>query len=243
MTIVKNAWLSDLWALDAYTVTDYAQALASPTWAELKSHNKRERGVFVDVKLPTVAVEWVAAYQQQQFRLIDTNIVFVTPAVTPDVSSTSASTQITYRFATPSDATPVKTMARASFVYNRFLIDPKVPPAAGLKTRSAWVGNYFLGTRGTDLVVAEHQGKIVGFLLLIKREATLTIDLIAVDQAFQKQGIAMQLVAFAQQSIPNIDRWRVGTQVSNIPSMRFYEKLGFSIESTKYVLHYVDAAF
>ena len=90
------------------------------------------------------------------------------------------------------------------------------------------------------MVVKIIDKKIVGFLQLLKnnKEKFVTIDLIAVDNDFQRQNIARDMISFAESFYQNYSKIFVGTQVANIPSVRLYEKLGFRLKKTEYVLHY-----
>ena len=64
------------------------------------------------------------------------------------------------------------------------------------------------------------------------------IDLIAVDEKFRNQGVAEAMIHHLFQTAKNsVQTILVGTQVANIPSVRLYEKLGFRLIASQYVLH------
>jgi ribosomal protein S18 acetylase RimI-like enzyme len=59
-----------------------------------------------------------------------------------------------------------------------------------------------------------------------------------VDRPEQGQGAGHRLVeTFIGESAGGCDRLRVGTQLANIPSIRLYEKCGFRLAASEYVLH------
>jgi ribosomal protein S18 acetylase RimI-like enzyme len=69
-------------------------------------------------------------------------------------------------------------------------------------------------------------------------EGTLIIDLIAVDERHRRKGIATGMIAYAESHCGHFETIRVGTQVANIPSLRFYERAGFLVSASNYVFHY-----
>ena len=99
--------------------------------------------------------------------------------------------------------------------------------------------NFFRGKRGDQLLVAEKDQKIAGFNQLIYGlDNSVCIDLIAVGKSFARQGIASDLINYIDTVCDDKKRVVVGAQVSNIPSIRLYQKLGFRMCSSKYVFHY-----
>jgi len=133
-------------------------------------------------------------------------------------------------------------IAGSCFQYSRFHLDPLVSLPVANQIKHDWILNYIRQQRGERLFVALMGEKPVGFLAVIaaemNRERTYTIDLIGVSGDFQKRGIGQALTAFFIQHYgERSDRLQVGTQAANIPSMRLYQKLGFQISQTQYVMH------
>lgn len=140
------------------------------------------------------------------------------------------------RLATADDEKNVAYIAREAFRYDRFHLDPLISEEVARDVKEAWVRNYFSGERGDAMVVAEVERTVEAFLLLLVSpgEGT-TIDLIAVDPVRQGRGLAAAMIEFASMFEPR--RFVVGTQAANIASIRLYEKLGFRVSSTQYVMH------
>lgn len=118
-----------------------------------------------------------------------------------------------------------------------------MPQATADAIKRAWAGNFFEGRRGDGMLVAEHEGRLAGFLqLLWGNDACLVIDLIGVDPAFQGRGIGRGMILHAARHgtgcgpVPR--SMQVGTQAANTPSVRLYESLGFRLASAQHVLHY-----
>jgi GNAT superfamily N-acetyltransferase len=106
------------------------------------------------------------------------------------------------------------------------------------KIKSHWTGNFFKGKRGDWMIVMTCLGKVMGFLQLLSKDDTIIIDLIAVDKIHQGRGLAAGMIEFAAKQCGEWSRMQVGTQLSNVPSTRAYEKLGFRMYGSSYVFHY-----
>lgn len=162
----------------------------------------------------------------QGFCLIDTNITFSKPT-----APNSADADV--RPAKPDDQSRITAMARQAFSCDRFHRDPNIGSDLANDIKGAWVENYFHGLRGTDMLVTTD---LSGFNLLIINGDDITIDLIAVDAKHRRKGVAQRLIAAAETMLNGT--LRVGTQLSNAPSIRLYQQCGFLFESASYVLHY-----
>ena len=88
------------------------------------------------------------------------------------------------------------------------------------------------------MIVALVGDVIVGFLLLLESDTNLTIDLVAVDNNYQRIGVASDMIAYAECYLNSFSSVQVGTQLANIPSIRLYEKMGFRAYTSNYVFHY-----
>ena len=143
------------------------------------------------------------------------------------------------RLATPSDECPVRKIAASSFLENRFNRDMMIDPSVASKMKETWASNFFAKTRGDFMIVAEHRGSVVGFLLLIMRNrCDIVIDLIAVDALSRGNGLAKNMIEFAENKILHGGGTiEVGTQLSNIPSLNLYTKNGFNIFKAWHSLH------
>ena len=93
------------------------------------------------------------------------------------------------------------------------------------------------------MIVSCFKDQPVGFTqILIKNDSELIIDLICVDSQHHGVGIASAMISFLineiAPSLPGSTKILVGTQISNLPSLSLYQKLGFKIISSDYVFHY-----
>jgi len=113
---------------------------------------------------------------------------------------------------------------------------------SSMSPRRDWILNYIRGQRGDRLFVALAEGRPVGFLAALVSDGgdqrVSTIDLVGVGKPFQGRGLGAALVAaFVEHYRSSCELLQVGTQAANIPSMRLYEKLGFEMARTQYVMH------
>jgi len=236
MKVVADPWLADILQRDVYRlVVDPAQIGNDSLRLNDLVERKPERPIFMYTKVATAALPIVKLIEQLGFNLIDTNIVFDKPiSSNPTIMGHCA-----VRFAMPDDEAQTVEVARQNFIYSRFHLDSAISGEVAHTIKAEWVRNYFLGKRGQQMVVAVVDGAIAGFLqLLYRSDKTLTIDLIAVDQAQRRKFIASDMIAYAETHCGQFKQIRVGTQIANVPSLRLYEKIGFRVAEAQYVFHY-----
>ncbi len=192
---------------------------------------------FAYAKVDCVDIAAIKVLEKAGFNLIDTNMRYVRSNMGswPEVKLPPG---YDVRFAEFGDRATVKKVAATSFVFTRFHLDPMIPDKMANDIKSHWAGNFFIGKRGDWMVVLTFHGKVVGFLQLLSKDGTNIIDLMAVDKTHQGKGLAARMIEFAAKQCGEWDRMLVGTQLSNIPSMRAYEKLGFRMCDSSYVFHY-----
>jgi RimJ/RimL family protein N-acetyltransferase len=78
---------------------------------------------------------------------------------------------------------------------------------------------------------------VSGFLLVLERDRLGVVDLVAVEPRVRGTGAAGALVGTWRAASPHLERIVVGTQISNVRSLRAYGKLGFRVCSATHVLH------
>lgn len=193
---------------------------------------------FAYAKVPTARVGKVACLADAGFRIVDVSVTLDRPVAAPpgafgpgvDVGELRAG-----------EEPAVLGIAGSSFRYSRFHLDPRIPRSAADAVKRAWVESYLKGARGEHLLVARRGRDLAGFLAVLAQPGPPTawvIDLIAVAEAHQGQGVGRTLVqAFHHAAAGHAEVLRVGTQAANVPSLRLYEQAGFRVADTAYVLH------
>jgi RimJ/RimL family protein N-acetyltransferase len=192
---------------------------------------------FAYAKVDCADITSIIALEKLEFNLIDTNTQFNRSNMEP-WSGVELQAGYDVRFADPADAAEVEQVAATSFVCTRFHLDPLISDNMANNIKRHWAGNYFKDRRGNWMVVLTCRGNIVGFLQLLSKNGTIIIDLIAVDKTHQGRGLAAGMIEFAAKQCGEWSRMQAGTQLSNIPSTRAYEKLGFRMCGSSYIFHY-----
>ena len=220
----------------------------SRTWTCLRAHQQRAQRSFYYAKFPTERVDLVQAMVSAGFGVVDVLVTFGLRSSNVNRetgratrSSSTADVAIT-DYVAPTQHEAVLDIAGSAFVYSRFHLDPQIPLEAANAIKRAWTANYIAGNRGERLMVALLEEEPVGFVAVLGGEVdgqrSRVIDLIAVDPDHQGRGIGGALVSsFAKWHAEECDLLRVGTQAANVASMRLYERCGFSVDETAYVMH------
>jgi GNAT superfamily N-acetyltransferase len=246
--ISEDAWLGGVIGYPVFRVI--AAPETSGITRQVREHfaSRGKQGqTFYYSKLPIEEVGQVSALAAEGFHVVDVNLTFRLDrepqprGVARDFRVESWSLAEAAQRPTE-QREEVLAVAERSFRYSRFHLDPLFPNAIANRVKRAWVENYFSEKRGHRLFVALHGGVAVGFLaaLVSEREtaSTAIIELIAVAPGHQGRQIGEGLVlAFHQHYRTRCAGLEVGTQAANIHSTRLYERLGFSLIRSQYVLH------
>ena len=136
----------------------------------------------------------------------------------------------------------VADIAQSCFRWTRFHLDPAISDDTANLVKRRWIANYCSGRRGAALYVAELDGAVAGFLAVLEssigERRVAHIDLIGVAPASQGRGVGAALVRrFVDDWSGRVQQLRVGTQLANTGSIRFYEDNGFRAAESAYVLH------
>lgn len=142
----------------------------------------------------------------------------------------------------PRDAVALRSWVGDAFVYSRFHLDSELPPGVAVAVKRAWVEEYLAGRRADRVWVVSKAGQAVGFLgrmTAMEGDRRVGIlDLMAVRKNEQGRGFGDALVRhFIRDSAGACDLLRVGTQAANVPSLRLYQRCGFKINASYFVLH------
>jgi len=223
----SDFWLSDMLGYPAWRVE-------KGETGEPLSRLPTTEPYFAYAKLSVGEIAEVSQLADAGFRVVDTALTFK--------GKISGFAVDGIRFARAEDRDAVSRIAGTTFRFSRFHLDPLVPRAVADAIKSAWAANFFAGKRGDGMVVTEREGRVVAFLqMLWTTPDNLTIDLIGVDPAWQRQGVGRDMIQFVSRHgtgdgrIPAV--MTVGTQAANVASVRLYESLGFRLSTAQYVLH------
>jgi GNAT superfamily N-acetyltransferase len=234
MKIDADPWMTTVFGYDVYRV-----APEGTDTSAVRQHLRAREGrqAFYYAKLPTARVDQVRALASLGFGVVDVNVTFERPPG-DDVEQPT----VAVRSAAPTDREALLAIAETSFVYSRFHLDPQVPNEIANAVKREWVDSYLHGRRGEKVLVAEADGRAVGFLAVLATKShgrdARVIDLVGVARNCQGRGVGKSLVnTFVRWQPAGCELLRVGTQAANIPSMRLYERCGFRVAETTYVMH------
>ena len=180
----------------------------------------------------------VRALAEAGFYVTDVNVTFA--AATADIQA--ARGEVAVMEARPDQQEAVLDIAGTAFRYSRFHLDPLLRAGLADRIKREWIRSYFQKARGDRLLVALVDDRPAGFLAALvadrPEETVAVIDLIGVARDRQGRGVGRALVAaFAECYRGRCPRSEVGTQIANLPSLAFYEGLGFRLVGSQYVLH------
>lgn len=196
---------------------------------------RQEKSWMVEAKVPVEEVNTTAALTGLGFCVIDTNVQLDCP--TDALNMGPLSRGISIRESCRDDRSFVERVAGDNLTTSRFHSDRRIGAGLGRRIKEIWAGNYFDGCRGDDLLVAERDGAVGGFLLVLERDSVGIIDLIALDPTLRGSGAVGALIACWLRRAPAIRRVVVGTQIANTRSLRAYGKMGFRVRGAAHVLH------
>lgn len=228
--IKEDGWLSSVLGVPTFKVDPAGACAALPSAVA-----SREPG-FYYARVPTHDVATLRELTLLGMYVVDVNVTLARdpgdrPAAPPQVDGLREG-----------DDAEIVAIAGRAFRFSRFHLDTRIPRAVADRVKSEWVANYVRRHRGDRLFVARHDGRPAGFLAAMTGELdgspSATIDLVAVDPPKQGLGLGRALLdAFVAYYAPTHPHLRVGTQVANAHSIAFYERAGFRMVDSSYVLH------
>lgn len=199
----------------------------------------RAPGTFAYAKVEPSSIKEALLLQDFGFYLVDTNVQLAAEKVL--IKTPGPSARLASRHEPTSIQDEVCRIAESSFAFTRFHLDPKIETPLANRIKREWVANFFRGERGDQLVIAEDAAeRPIGFLLALKAGERTVIDLIATDPSAQGKGAGKAMVTALAKANPG--GLLVGTQLANLPSLGFYQSMGFQISNAKYVFHYHSKA-
>ena len=237
MFFKKDLWLSDVLNNNVFSLSHFSDNQKNLLIKSFSDFCDKYilQNLFIFTKVKTDLIKNIHILEDLGFKLIDTNVLFKRDGQLKLETQLKGNLEI--RFAEKSHKIHLGEIAYSNFIYSRFHIDPHIKKKHADNLKKKWVENFFLNKRGDYMVVALHKNKPIAFLQLILKGRNLIIDLIAVSSNYRGQKIGTALIKFASENIKS-EKILVGTQISNIPSIKLYQKLGFNHFESDYVFHY-----
>lgn len=231
---MHDTWLTQTTSFPCYRLNGCkAEGNLGEEVAKLAGNRKS----FFYSKIPTHDVATCALVARAGFTIVDTNItleyinnsLYAIPSVIVEEAQAAQFKQL-------------QDIASCCFQYSRFHLDPLFPNELANLVKRRWVENYCNRSRGAALYAARIGDSVVGFLAALTIDAAnkniAVIDLMGVSPKYQRQGVGTALVRhFIDSWSGRADKLRVGTQVANTFSLKFYQRCGFEFAESSYVFH------
>ncbi len=130
-------------------------------------------------------------------------------------------------------------LSKSAGAYSRFRLDPRLRKREFEIIYREWLKNSLNGRLAKEVLVYGKEGKEVGFITLGIKNKRADIGLIAVDKKFSGKGMGRSLVesVFKKALFLGFEDIQVITQKANVGAFKFYEKLGFVVESVTNIYH------
>ncbi|OVE76900.1 hypothetical protein BVX98_04330 [bacterium F11] len=233
-----DPWLGNIIGKNVFRL-DFPRSISRKVSLQKKHLKRLSRPSFFYVKIHSNETSLLKTLTTMGFYVVDVGLTF--QRIGSVVKGTSKGSMV-IRQTSEKDRADVLRIAKTSFRYSRFHSDPLISKEIANKIKMKWVDNFYSGKRGNALFVAEKKGRILGFLLSLKkgkgRKEVNIIDLIATTNKAKGKGVGLSLIYGFMKSFKSKKAlFQVGTQAVNIPSVRLYEKCGFRLIGTQYVLH------
>lgn len=131
-------------------------------------------------------------------------------------------------------------LALEAGTHSRFLTDPGFGRPNWEKLYRAWIRNSCLRTYAEEVLYIEDFGKPCALLTLGLNRGRPDIGLVAAAPGRQGRGLGADLVHASLVWAVNRDYGgvQVVTQAANEGACRFYERLGFDLETEEFVFHF-----
>ena len=233
--IQRDTFLESILNRPAYKINE----LTDPTDLKLlQDRNYSKKGSFFYTKVDCSNVSTLRVFESSGFKIIEENITLEKEGGDSNLKeSFKHRQQYEIRWAQDEDRNFVEDIAQKNFSHDRFHQDPNIDNSLADEIKKQWAGNFFLEKRGDAMIVATANNRPVAFLLLLLAKKRPVIDLIAVSKEHRKKGLSKQLISYVLHNISDSNRWIVGTQSTNVPSLRLYESFGFQNIGSQHVLH------
>jgi len=130
-------------------------------------------------------------------------------------------------------------IAKQSGHHSRFKLDTKLPKGTFEKLYDEWILQSIRRTLADEVYVYVLERAVLGLITLKKKSDRVVIGLLGVDESARGKKIGQSLIKQAENYTIQcgLNILDVSTQGSNLPAIRFYEKMGFIRSDITYIYH------
>lgn len=184
----------------------------------------------IQAKVQADELEKIAFLQQQGFQLVEGEIDFRLP-----LQGKFDSEQIHAEIAQLADIPNLKQIFGEAFPHSRFRA-PWFSSADNQRFYQTWIEKAVKGEFDHLCLILKQGEQIQGGISLRLSDKQARVGLLAVAPASQGQGVAGRLLQAAVQwaQAQQAENLWIATQISNLPAINLYQKLGAKTASTSY---------
>jgi len=242
--LINDSWLSSVTRKQCFSLSSekFTKEHMKTIIEELNNNT------FCTVKIEAGREDEVAILIELGFRLIETSLNFNKNLGVKSKGKEDRAKESSIEYIRKQErkrAVEIIKISGNSFNHSRFFRDKHIKRKVQTIIKEEWVASYFKGERGTNLIVINENERIVGFVLLCEKfngsnTTTGIIDLIAVKSNSRGKGYGRSLIESAE-FLGHKSGWteiEIGTQTTNLPAMRLYNRCGYILDGSAYTLHY-----
>lgn len=187
---------------------------------------------FITIKLSSCYSDLINRLIREQADLIDVELVFKFSCASPVNVKTVSSIQ----FMQTLDPDPLLPLAE-EMRWSRLQIDKRFPRDKVVSMWKESIRNYCQG-RADEIAVAYREDTPAGMITVnFIAKDSVNLFMVGVLPEFQKQGVGTELVQAVTLRYGGLRDIYVETSIQNEAAIRLYQKAGFRLGYTRYILH------
>jgi len=257
VTYSRLEWDSTHFGMPMAAILDIIMSEKVPNLRESKKRaitlalsELKEKGIkHVSTKVDIYDITTVHALEMSGFRLMDTTVIYAFDFRRSQISEFED--QCTLRLAKSKDEDALLRIAATSFSRtrisdDRFHADPDLPEEKSDALYVEWIRNSIRGKIADAIVVAELDGKPVGFTTIENFRARAdevganigALILSAVLPEARGRGVYTSMIRKGLEYLrPKVDIAELGTQITNFAVQKAWSTLGFKLAYGTYAFH------
>lgn len=225
MNFTLNKWESDFFNRKIANVEfeksdQFAEKNDDPTAYDL-----------IRTKISSGNLEKITLLQQNGFHLVEGEVDFCIDLNIANLNQDRTACEV----ATAQDIPELETIFGTAFPNSRFRA-PYFSEAENTKFYKRWIDAAVKAEFDDLCLIIKENNQIKGGISLRHTDEGVRVGLLAVAPQFQRQGVAKALLNEAMRwaKEQNTDKFWIATQVSNLPAINTYIKIGGKIHETSY---------
>lgn len=257
VTCSRLEWDSTHFGMPMAAVWDVIMSEKVPNLRETKkraitlaiSELKKKGITHISTKADIYDITTVHALEMASFRLMDTTVIYAFDFRKSQIPEFED--QCRLRLAKSGDEAALIRIAAISFSKtriseDRFHADPCLPEEKSDALYIEWIRNSIRGKIADAIIVAELEGKPVGFTTIENfraraDEVGVSIGALILSAVLPKargRGVYTSMIRKGLEYLrPKVDIAELGTQITNFPVQKAWSKLGFKLASGTYAFH------